>query len=329
MIFPRKLSSGDEIRVVAPSRSLAIISDETKRIANQRFRDLNLTVSFGKHVTECDNFNSSSISSRLEDLHDAYQDPNVKAIFTVIGGFNVNQLLDEIDYDLIRKNPKILCGYSDITALQNTIFKKTGLVTYSGPHYSTFGMKQGFEWSLDYLKKCLFSSAPYEIKPSQRWSNDAWFLDQINRHYMTNEGFWVIQEGEASGVIIGANLCTLNLLQGTSYMPALENAVLFLEDDALGGEFSAVEFDRNLQSLIHQPDFHGVQAIVIGRFEKKSEVTEKLLRQIISNKKQLSKLPVIANVDFGHTDPMITFPIGGLVKLKSTLNEVSLEIVAH
>jgi len=108
-----------------------------------------------------------------------------------------------------------------------------------------------------------------------------------------------------------------------------EVLALFLEDDALGGEFSAVEFDRNLQSLIHQPEFHGVQAIVIGRFERKSEVTEKLLRQIISSKKQLSKLPVIANVDFGHTDPMITFPIGGQIELKAAFNDVHLEIIRH
>ncbi len=329
MIFPKKLTPGDEVRIIAPSRSLAIISEETKRIANLRFQDLNLTLSFGKHITECDDFNSSSISSRLEDLHDAFRDPNIKAIFTVIGGFNVNQLLDGIDYDLIKRNPKILCGYSDITALQNTLYKKTGLVTYSGPHYSTFGMQQGFEWTLEYLKKAIFSSAPYEITTSVKWSNDAWFLDQKNRHYMANEGFWVIQEGETTGTIIGANLCTLNLLKGTPYMPSLENAVLFLEDDAVAGEFSAAEFDRNLQSLIHQPHFDGVRAILIGRFEKNSKMTEKLLRQIISSKKQLATLPVIANVDFGHTDPMITFPIGGQIKIKANFDKVSLKITQH
>lgn len=155
MIIPNKLKKADLVRVIAPSRSLAILSEHTKVIANQRFEDLSLRLSFGQHVSDCDMFDSSSIQARLYDLHDAFRDKEVKAIFTVIGGYNVNQLLDGIDYDLIAANPKILCGYSDITALQNAIYSKTGLITYSGPHYSTLGMEQGIDWSINYFKKML------------------------------------------------------------------------------------------------------------------------------------------------------------------------------
>ena len=160
MVIPSKLKKGDEIRIISPSRSMSLLSEDSKVIATERLKKLGFRISFGKHVNESDMFVSSSIKSRIEDLHEAFADNNVKAILTVIGGFNSNQLLKYIDFELIRKNPKIFCGYSDITALQNAILKKTGLVTYSGPHYSTFGMKKGFEHIEEYFKKCLMEDAP-------------------------------------------------------------------------------------------------------------------------------------------------------------------------
>lgn len=155
-IIPKKLVGGDQLRVIAPSRSLKIISEKNINHAVNAIEALGLKVTFGKNVNEVDMMSSSSIASRIEDLHEAFSDKNVKAILTVIGGFNSNQLFRYIDYDLIKKNPKIFCGFSDITALQNAIYSKTGLITYSGPHFSTFGMKQGFEYSLDYFKKIFF-----------------------------------------------------------------------------------------------------------------------------------------------------------------------------
>jgi len=325
-IHPSKLKKGDEIRVVAPSRSLAIVSEEVRNVANKRFADLGLKLTFGKHLEEKDDFNSSSIESRAEDLHDAFSDKNVKGIITVIGGFNSNQLFRYLDWDLIRKNPKIFCGYSDITALNNALFTKAGLVSYSGPHYSTFGQKLYFDYALDYFKKCLFSEDPFELKPSDIWTDDHWFRNQSERNPVKNEGFWVINDGEASGTILGANLCTFNLLQGTEYFPSLKNSILFIEDDE---ESKSHHFDRDLQSLIHLPDFKHVKGIVIGRFQNASEVTKDLLTKIIKTKKELNNIPVIANVDFGHTDPKITFPVGGLAEIKAATDSVSIKILKH
>jgi muramoyltetrapeptide carboxypeptidase LdcA involved in peptidoglycan recycling len=108
---------------------------------------------------------SSSVSARLEDLHSTFADKKVKAILTVIGGFNSNQLLSYLDYGLIKNNPKIFCGYSNITALQHAIYSETGLITYSGPHFSTFAMEQGFEYALVYFKKMFFEGNPIELIP--------------------------------------------------------------------------------------------------------------------------------------------------------------------
>jgi len=316
-MIPSKLKKGDEIRIIAPSRTMKLISEEGKKLAEEKLKSLGFKVTYGKNIYESDEFDSSSIKSRVEDLHEAFRDKNVKAILTVIGGFNSNQILRYLDYNLIKKNPKIICGYSDITALNNAIYKKTGLVTYSGPHFSSFGMKKGFDYSLDYFKKCLIEEKEFEIKASKEWSDDKWYLDQEKREFMKNNGFLVINEGKAEGEIIGANLCTFNLLQGTEYMPNFKNNILFIEDDY---ESKPHHFDRDLQSLIHLPDFNQIKGIVIGRFQKASEMTNEKLIKIIKTKKELNNIPVIANLDFGHTTPIFTFPIGGKVSISS--NEI-------
>lgn len=323
---PPKLKNGDEVRIIAPGLSFAILSDETIKTATRRLSDLGLKVSFGEHVGEKDEFTSSSIKSRLDDLHTAFSDKKVKAVLTVIGGFNSNQLLSHIDWKTLADNPKIFCGFSDITILGNAIFAKTGLVTYSGPHYSTFGQKLHFDYTLDYFKKCLLDEVPFEVKPSVNWSDDKWYLDQNNRQLVKNGGWLVVNEGKARGTIWGGNLCSLNLLQGTEYMPDMSDSILFLEDDY---ESKLHHIDRNLQSLLHQPKFKGIKGVVIGRFQNASEIKKELLIKMIQNKKELAGIPVVANVDFGHSDPKITFPIGGEVEMNVNLKDTNIRIIRH
>jgi muramoyltetrapeptide carboxypeptidase len=323
-IYPKKLEKGDEIRIIAPSHSISIISQANRKISNDRLKDLGLKISFSKNVEETNDFGSSSIKSRVSDLHKAFLDKKVKAVFTVIGGFNCNQLLKYIDWNIIKNNPKIFIGYSDTTALQNAIFAKTGLVTYSGPAWSTFGQKLHFDFTLDSFKKCLMANEIFEITPSKEWTDDAWYMDQDKRNPIKNDGWLVINKGKAIGTILGSNLCTFNLLQGTEYMPDLRNSILFIEDDDTS---KYVDFDRNLQSIIHLPGLKGVKGIVIGRFQKATEMTNKKLIQIIKTKAELKNIPVIANVDFGHTSPIITFPIGGEVSIDT--NKKSIVITKH
>lgn len=323
-IIPQKLKVGDEIRVIAPSTSIKIIGVDCRQIAKERFEAMGLKVSFGKNTTD-DNFDmfaSSEIEKRAEDIMDAFKDNNVKAIFTVIGGFNSNQILPFLDYDVIRNNPKILCGYSDITALLGAIRAKTGLVTFYGPHYSSIGMLKGNEYTIDYMKKVLFDGCA-DIVPSVEWSDDLWFLDQENRTFIKNDGWWVLQDGEAKGEIAGGNLCTYVLLNGTSYQPSfIENTILFVEDC----NYSLAddkEFLRQLQSLTQRDDFKNVRAVVIGRFQKASNISREKLEFIIKNIPQLKNLPVIANVDFGHTTPIVTLPLGGICEVD--INKIRVE----
>ena len=326
-MIPKKLKAGDEVRVIAPSRSMTILGDDCKKIATERLEALGLKVTFGKYVMEADeDYLIASAQHRAEDLNEAFKDKNVKAILTVIGGFNSNQILDLIDYEAIKENPKIFCGFSDITALSNSIYAKTGLVTYSGPHYSSFGMLKGFEYELEYFKKMFFSDEEFEVVSSKEWSDDLWFIDQENREFIPNDGMFVINEGKAEGEIVGGNLCTLNLLQGTKYMPNIENKILFLEDDNMAGKIFLMEFDRNLQSLIHMPEFKTVKALVLGRAEKDCIMTKEKWIKMIKNKPELQNIPVIAGVDFGHTTPIIAFPIGGKARLEAKDNNIKLFI---
>lgn len=326
-VFPEPLKAGDEVRMVAPSTSFRIIDPACREVANRRLEsDLGFKLSFGRHVEETDAFGSSSVASRLEDLHEAFRDPAVKGILTVIGGYSCNQLLGGMDWDLIARNPKVFCGFSDITALSHAILARTGLVTFSGPHFSTFGQLRHFEYTMESFKACVLSRAPYRILPSPQWSDDRWFLDQEKRTLEENPGWTVFSEGEAEGTLLGANLCTLNLLQGTEYMPDLDGSVLFVEDDC---ESQPHTFDRDLQSLIQQPGFSKVRGMVIGRFQRASRMAPELLAAIVKSKPELSRIPVLAGADFGHTDPKFTFPIGGTVRMKASRSGSSLEILAR
>jgi muramoyltetrapeptide carboxypeptidase LdcA involved in peptidoglycan recycling len=319
---PSKLKIGDEIRVIAPSRSLGIISEENIKYALQALKAIGLNVTFSKHASEIDMFMSSSVESRIGDLHEAFADSKVKGILTVLGGYNSNQLLDHIDYDLIANNPKILSGFSDITALSNAIYANARLVSYSGPHFSTFAMQKGLEYTLEYFKKALFTNEEISVISSKQWSSDgAWYLNQENRSFYENPGIVVINSGTAAGKILGGNLGTFQLLRGTPYMPSLEGSVLFLEEVASFSDDTGIfEFDRNLQSLTQSPDFDGVQAIVFGRFETSFKMTMEKFHYIIETKPKLKNIPIICDVDFGHSTPIITFPIGGWCNLCTNLD---------
>lgn len=314
-IIPQKLQKGDKVMVIAPARGIKIIGQDTRQIAKERLENLGLEVVFAPNTTDdnWDYMGSSSIEKRVADIHTAFADKSVKAIMTIIGGANSNQLLKYLDYELIKNNPKIFCGFSDITALENAILAKTGLVVYYGPHFSSLGMKYGCDYTFEHFAKMLLTDGKDDITPSEIWSDDLWFLDQEKREFEANEGYWNIHSGEASGTIIGGNLGTFNLLLGTSYRPKFEkDTILFIEDTE---GCSLPEFERNLQALIYQPDFENVKALVVGRFQKGSKVTREGLEFILNTKAELKELPILANVDFGHSAPLLTIPLGGTAQL--------------
>ena len=158
-IIPERLKSGDKVMVIAPARGIKIIGQDCRDIAYERLGRLGLEVVFAPNTTDenWDYMGSASIEKRVADIHTAFADKSVKAILTMIGGFNSNQLITHLDYDLIKNNPKIFCGFSDITALHGAIYAKTGLETYYGPHFSSLGMKHGCDYTYDHFIKMLIN----------------------------------------------------------------------------------------------------------------------------------------------------------------------------
>ena len=310
-MIPPKLKKGDEIRIIAPSGSLTRVRTDVLERSLAYLDENGFRVTYSTNCREMDSFSSSSVESRAADLHEAFADPDVKAVMACIGGFNVNQILPYIDYDLIKANPKILCGYSDITALLNAVYARTGMVTYHAPHLAALGFLREREYTHRYLTACLMNEEPVPVVPSE-----------------TAGSYTVLQEGFCEGEIVGGNLCTLNLLQGTPYMPDLRDRVLFIEDDNIMGDYFPYEFDRNLQSLLQAGGAESVRGIVFGRFDESCKLTEDTIRAIIKGKVPAG-IPVVFGADFGHVFPMISFPIGGRVQLSAEKGRAEIRITEH
>ena len=322
-MFADKLKKGDLVRIVAPSHSFTTLSKIDIKKATNELEKLGLKVSFGANIDELDEFNSSSVGSRVSDINEAFRDKEVKLILAARGGFNSNQLLKYLDYNLIKKNPKLFCGYSDITALNMGIYAKTNLVTYAGLNFSTFRKPEIKNYNIDYFKKCLLSNKPYNVFPSKT------FMEYKNKIPKKNPGFLVINEGETKGKIIGENLCTMNILQGTEFMPSIKNSVLFIEEENISEKNTLFMFDRELQSILQLPDFDKVKGIVIGRFQSITGLNNSRLIKLIKTKKELEDISIIANLDFAHTIPRFTFPIGGEVELIADRDNPQLKITKH
>ncbi|MFA5131263.1 MAG: S66 peptidase family protein [Patescibacteria group bacterium] len=322
-----KLNNGDSVMVISPSGSLKTDS-AVFNLARVNFEKyFGLSIKYAKNSGKVNLYGTSSLQDRLNDLHNAFKDKSIKAIICLTGGYNSNDLLSHIDWKIIKNNPKPIIGSSDITVLLNAIYRQTGMTTYFGPNYFKFGMKMGLDYTLEYFEKALFSSEKYIISPSKKWSDDKWYHDQENRTFYTNKGYKIINEGKASGTIIGGNLCSLNLLQGTVFMPSLKNSILLIEDDDLAGEDCFGEFCRNLQSVLHLPDSKHIKGIIVGRFPLKCEMDLKKIKYIINSRTELRNIPVLANVDFGHTDPMLTLPIGGKLEMNLRKNTSILKVI--
>ena len=305
----KKLKKGDHIRIISPSLSIQAIGGFNANVsAKEKLEELGFDLSFSSNYFEHDLFDSASIASRVEDLHEAFADPSVDAILATIGGFNCNELLPYLDYDLIAQNPKIFCGYSDTTALLNAIYTKTGIQTYMGPSYSSFKMKEGQEYQSQSWLKAV-TQDDYDLVPSKEWSSDPWYDPTQPRHFMPTE--WkVYNAGKASSTIIGGNLSTFSLLRGTPYAPQAENYILFVEE-AEG--YPPEHFLRELAALLQA--YPSPQAVIIGRFPKECEMTEEILLAILDKHPLLKNIPVLYDVDFAHTQPLFTITIGAQAAL--------------
>lgn len=305
----RVLEKGDEIRVIAPSQSWGKKKYQRGyERAKERLESLGYKVTYGQSVKDVLHFGTARREDRANDFNEAYRDKDVKLVMALSGGWSANEILPLIDWKIVRANPKPLIGFSDITVLLGAIYAKTGGTGFLGPNFSTLGRMTGWRYTIDNFQSVMQGSSR-RLTKSKQWG------ESTRKQYKT-KSWQCLEVGKANAMLLGGNLGTFYLLQGTEYQPKFDKPFIFLlEDDDEARNYTAREVSRRFESLLQLPNFRdNLQGLMLGRFQKGSNVSEKDIANILMSK-DLGCIPVVYNVDFGHTLPMLTLPIGQKISL--------------
>jgi muramoyltetrapeptide carboxypeptidase len=299
IIKPEKLKRGDVIGIISPSSP---VSDKAKLDASMSyFEKRGYRVKVGLNAMKERGYLAGSDEERLEDVHNMFLDKEVKLIICLRGGYGASRLLDKIDYNIIKNHPKIFCGYSDITVLQNAFFYKTRLITFAGPMAGVDFYKDISEFTEENFWNTLTSSEPIKI------------------NYPDGERLNSYRSGIAEGRLIGGNLSLFSSLIGTNYLPEPEGKILLLEEV---GE-APYRIDRMLNQLRLSGYLGKIKGVILGSFEdcietdpqRKSLNLNEVIEDYFINDFQA---PVVYNLKHGHISNNLTIPIGVNVKINGS-----------
>ena len=273
-----------------------------------------------------DFYRSGTIKERAEEFNNLLYDENIQIIMTSIGGNNTNSILPYIDYEYIKKHPKIIIGFSDITALLLAIYAKTGLVTFYGPDIaSSFGELPPFvDWTFESFNAFVNGiSVPYNYEMPIAWTEEFIDWSEQDRAKKQYSNQWVcVKQGTCQGRLIGGNLNTMEGFFGTEYMPTINKGdILFIED----AEKDAYTIERSFSLLKLAGVFDKVSGIILGKHEKFDDngtgrKPYEILLEVIGD----TSIPILAEFDCCHTHPMLTIPIGCEVLLDATNKKIIL-----
>ncbi|MBX9693157.1 MAG: LD-carboxypeptidase [Cyanobacteria bacterium] len=316
IVKPKVLRAGDTVGIIAPSSPH--FEESYLEFTFARLRQLGLKWKLSKHLYDHRGDLAGLDQSRLFDLHEMWSDPEVKAIFPVRGGRGADRLLDKIDYDLIAKNPKIIVGFSDITALLIALHQKTGLVTFHGPTARAF-----FDNAYTYES---FVKALMVAQPLGKIHDPT--VKDWNPEYPPTRV--VLSEGSARGRLTGGCLTLIKELMGTPFEIDCRDRILFLEDYQ--------EEPHNLDRMLTQLELAGkldqAAGIIVGECAKCSPgesrrntlalnfSVERMLRERLSHYKK----PVIYGLRIGHSSLRCTLPVGAVASLVASPERVSLVV---
>lgn len=290
---PKLLAPGDTIGLITPSSS---ITEEKLEKAITNMKMLGFKVKLGKHIKAINGYLAGTDEQRLEDLHSMFADDTVDGIWCIRGGYGVARILPKINYKLIKKNPKVIIGYSDVTALLLAIYQKTGLICFHGP----IAASDFTDYTVKHLKGVLMNNQyPYTIEYAKE--NDA----IINSTYRTK----VFRSGKAKGKLIGGNLTLLAAAVGTDFQPKFKNKLVFIEDI---GE-RPYRLDRMFTQLLQGTDLGKAAGIILGVFEDcnaRDGDRSLSLMEMFEDRLGHLKVPIIYGLSFGHIDNHFTFPVG-------------------
>ena len=311
-----RLAAGDAVGIVSPSAGAAALFPHRVELGVAQLQSLGFKVKIGRHALNRDGFVSDTPQNRAADLHEMFLDPEVRLIVAATGGDHSCHLLPELDFDLIRAHPTLFMGYSDITVLNVAIWKETGLVTFNGPALMTdfAEFPAMFEYTKSWFLKSVCEPAPPGIiAPSDWWTEE--FLDwrekkdlERPRRRETSNGWTWLREGDAEGVLIGGCLESLQHLRGTPFWPDWTGAILFFETSELAPSTATV--DGILMDYQNMGVFDRISGLLVGRPMRYSEEQKAQLRDVVRRRVEGYRFPVVTDMDFGHTAPQMTLPIG-------------------
>ncbi len=311
---PRAMRPGDTIGILAPSWGGPAVFPHRVERGLSALRALSYRTHVAPHAFGDAGYVSASPEDRVADLHDLFADPEVTMIMAAIGGDHACHLLPLIDWDLIRRNPKIFIGFSDITVLNLTIYSRTGLGTFNGPALMTdlAEFPQPYAYTMNSMQRCHPEPAG-TIEPATEWTDE--FLDwagQLDltrpRNLRLSPGWRSLKPGRAAGPLIGGCLESLQHLRGTPYWPNLEGAILFIETSE--EQPTPAWVDAVLQDYENMGVLAGLEGMLVGRPMGYSDEQKEQLRGILLERTARYRFPIISDMDFGHTAPQMTLPIG-------------------
>lgn len=324
-IVPPLLKKGDTIGFFSPSTPATSFAHKRFARAKDFLQQQGFKLKAGKLTGKKDYYRSASIQERVEELNELIRDPNVRCIMSTIGGMVSNSMLPYIDYEALKRDPKIIIGYSDVTALLMGIYQKTGIATYYGPALvASFGEIGYFlNKTYDYfVNAAVAPTYPYVIENPEYWTEE--YLDwqkQDSEKPRTKNQLVTINDGKASGRLLVANLNTLSGIFGTEYMPEIQQGDILLLEDSFK---DAAHTERSTSHLLLAGVFDRIGGLVIGKHEHfddqgSGRTCYDVMMEVIGKR----NYPILAQYDCAHTHPMITLTMASQVTLDATKQQLT------
>ncbi len=324
-LVPRRLQKGDTIGIFTPSSPAYRFNPELFENGVRNIEGMGFKVKLGKLTAAraSEGYRSASGLERANEFMELVNDPEVRGLIATIGGYNSSSMLPFLDYEQIRNARKVICGYSDVTSLHMAIYQKSKLQTFYGPAVMTWlgewpnGIPESTQWFLDAIMEGV--NTPREIGVPTRWSchrrawnNGDW--KNVERQWIENEGWCVLNPGTVTAPILALNLNTMLCLAGTEFWPNFQGRILLIEEmDA-----PMARTERCLRQLSLMGVFNEISGLIVSKPEVFDAFEapfgrDSLLCEIIGK----PNYPVVTNFDCGHTVPMITVPQGAMVNLNA------------
>lgn len=319
-----RLSPGDQVGIVSPSWGGAGLFPHRVEQGVRQIERLGLRVKLARHSLHSSGFVSDSPENRVSDLHEMFCDPDVRLILAAIGGDHSCHLLPLLDFELIRQHPKLFMGFSDVTVLNIAIWKETALVTFNGPALLTDFAEnpEMFDYTLTHFLKAVSHPAPIgRVTPSTWWTEE--FLDWGQKQDQTrprerqpSDGWTWLKPGVAEGVLVGGCLESLEHLRGTRYWPDWRGRIMFIETSEGAPPPAAV--DGMLMDYENMGVLHSISGLLVGRPMRYTADQRQELRDVVLDRTRAFEFPVIMDMDFGHTAPQFTLPIGCVARIDTS-----------